>query len=83
MNDQFPTAADMARYLDWMRDGEQETEDEMERTVKCLVCGRAYRRYSHYAGDQSTCQQCQQAARAAAAKPDTPQQIKRREGAWR
>jgi hypothetical protein len=30
----------------------------MERTVKCPICGKPYKTYSYYAGDQSACPKC-------------------------
>lgn len=31
-------------------------------TVKCPICSRPYRWYSHYAGDQSACPRCRRKA---------------------
>jgi len=30
----------------------------MEQTVKCKICGKPYKFYGHYAGDQSACPKC-------------------------
>jgi len=30
-----------------------------ERTIKCHICGKPYKVYMFYAGDQSTCGECQ------------------------
>lgn len=35
----------------------------MEQTLKCPICGKPYKAYSHFAGDQSACQKCQSKAR--------------------
>lgn len=29
-----------------------------EKTVKCSICGRPYKVYSYYTGDQSACPKC-------------------------
>lgn len=34
----------------------------METTLKCPFCGRLYKGYSMYAGDQSCCPKCREAA---------------------
>lgn len=34
----------------------------MEQTVKCPICGKPYKTYSHYAGDQSACPKCRSQA---------------------
>jgi hypothetical protein len=34
-----------------------------EQTVKCPICGKPYKTYSYYSGDQSACRQCQLEAR--------------------
>ena len=39
-----------------------------ESTAQCPICGRPYKVYSHYAGDQSACGQC----RAFASGPGDP-----------
>lgn len=31
-------------------------------TMKCPVCGRPYKVYSHYAGDQTACPECRREA---------------------
>jgi endogenous inhibitor of DNA gyrase (YacG/DUF329 family) len=33
-----------------------------EKTVKCPLCGKPYKIYGMYAGDQSACPQCRAAA---------------------
>lgn len=30
----------------------------LERTIKCPICGKSYKVYAHYAGDQSACPDC-------------------------
>jgi len=30
----------------------------MEQTIRCKICGKPYKVYSHYAGDQSACPEC-------------------------
>lgn len=32
------------------------------KTVRCPICGRPYKVYSHYAGDQSACPICREEA---------------------
>jgi hypothetical protein len=34
-----------------------------EHTIKCPICEKPYKVYSHFAGDQSACSKCQQEAR--------------------
>lgn len=29
-----------------------------EQTVKCKICGRPYKTYAYFAGDQSACSRC-------------------------
>jgi endogenous inhibitor of DNA gyrase (YacG/DUF329 family) len=33
-----------------------------ERTIKCPICGRPYKTYPSYAGDQSACPRCRKEA---------------------
>ena len=33
-----------------------------ERTVKCPICGRPYKVYAYYVGDQSACWKCRRKA---------------------
>jgi hypothetical protein len=47
--------------------------------VKCPICGRPYRIYSHYAGDQSACSGCRAMADRAVMRPDTDEEGQRRE----
>lgn len=54
-----------------------------QRTIKCPICGRAYKVYMHYAGDQSACPACRQEAKEAAIRPDTDEQRRRRQRGWR
>ncbi len=35
----------------------------MEQTVKCPICGKPYKVYSHTSADQSACPACQREAR--------------------
>ena len=54
-----------------------------EQTIKCPICGRPYKAYSHYAGDQSACPACRKEAEDDIRRPDTPEQEKRRKGVWK
>lgn len=42
-----------------------------EQTVKCPICGRPYKVYSHYAGDQSACSSCRAEASKNASVPES------------
>lgn len=52
-------------------------------TIKCPICGRAYKWYAHYAGDQSACPACVREAEDAVSRPDTREQLARRRRKWR
>lgn len=49
-----------------------------EQTVKCPICGRAYKVYSMLVGDQSACPACVREAEKATTRPDTAKQVMRR-----
>lgn len=51
---------------------------ETQETVKCLICGRFYKVYALYCGDQSCCPKCREAKKRAVDAADTNEQIKRR-----
>lgn len=52
-------------------------------TIKCPICGRPYKWFGHYAGDQSACPMCRYEAEQALKRPDTPEQRRRRERFFR
>ena len=52
-------------------------------TIKCPICGRPYKWYAYYAGDQSACSSCRAEAEEAVRRPDTPEQIRKRERFFR
>jgi NMD protein affecting ribosome stability and mRNA decay len=52
-------------------------------TIKCPICGRPYKWYAHYAGDQSACPACRREAEEAVTRPDTVEQRRRRYEHWR
>lgn len=57
----------------------------MESTVKCPICGKPYKTYPMYCGDQSACPECRAAAERAVNRPSTPIEEARRErhfGGW-
>jgi endogenous inhibitor of DNA gyrase (YacG/DUF329 family) len=49
----------------------------MEQTIKCPICGKPYKIFSHYAGDQSACPSCvKEAEREIKREPFTWMEIK-------
>jgi hypothetical protein len=61
----------------------QEDYIMLEITIKCPICRRPYKVYSHYAGDQSACPACRREADEAVRRADTLEQIKRRSDYWK
>ena len=47
-------------------------------TRKCPICGRPYKVYDMYAGDQSACPECVAEAEKGVRRPSTPAEIGRR-----
>jgi len=45
-----------------------------ETTMKCRICGKPYKVYSMYAGDQSACPACRRAADEACKRDSTAQE---------
>lgn len=42
-----------------------------EQTLKCPICGKPYKVYAFYAGDQSACQECVRKAETNAQKANS------------
>ena len=55
----------------------------MEGTCKCPICGRAYKWFSMTVADQSACPACVREAEDAVQRPDTFEQIQRRNRRFR
>lgn len=56
-----------------------------EQTRKCPICGKPYKVYAMYCGDQSACPACRAEAERAVNSPSTPIEDMRRErhfGGW-
>ena len=51
-------------------------------TKKCPICGRPYKWFSHYAGDQSACRSCVAEAENQTSRPDTEREKMRRKIFW-
>ena len=49
-----------------------------EQTVKCKICGKPYKFYMFYAGDQSACPACRREAEDAINRPSSPEETDRR-----
>jgi len=54
----------------------------MEGTIKCKICGRAYKWFAVTVADQSACPACVREATDAVNRPDTPEQMRRRRERW-
>ena len=54
-----------------------------EQITKCPVCGRAYKVFTMYSGNQSTCPACREAADNAGKHVDTAANIMRRYQFWK
>lgn len=52
-------------------------------TIKCPICGRPYKWFAHFAGDQSACPACRAEAEQSVFRPDTDEQIRRRRRFYR
>lgn len=50
-----------------------------ERTVRC-ACGRLYKQYAMYAGDQSVCPKCRREAEEEMAQQEKSRMLKRMRG---
>ena len=46
----------------------------LDRTRKCPICGRPYKVFSMYAGDQSACPSCRAEAERQISKPNSHEQ---------
>ncbi len=50
----------------------------MDETVKCRICGKPYKFFVFYAGDQSACPDCRSAAKRGIERESSPDEDRRR-----
>lgn len=55
---------------------------DLDRTVKCHICGKPYKFYAFSAADQSACPACVAEAERAVDRPSTPGEAARRKRYW-